>query len=146
MVEQPTPKDPSVSARMRTQAVRDTEPELLVRRELHRRGLRYRVHYKAIEGSARRVDIAFPRERVAIDVRGCFWHACPLHASWPKSNAQWWRSKLEVNKRRDADTAMRLRVMKWELVVVWGHEDPIVAAEQIETLVKARRNVSYAPT
>ena len=130
----------SASGRMARQATRDTLPELRLRKELHRRGLRYRVHARPLASSSRRVvDIAFVRERVAVDVRGCFWHACPDHASWPASNAAWWEAKLLTNQRRDAETQRLLESDGWLVVVVWEHEDALEAADRVEQAVRSRR-------
>src|SRR4051794_26165200 len=87
---------------------RDTTPELKLRRLLHARGLRYRLRCRVVPDTNRVVDIVFPRERIAVDVRGCFWHACPDHATWPKSNETYWTSKLHANVTRDLDTVRRL--------------------------------------
>lgn len=132
----PTP----ASERMSRQATRDTVPEVRLRKELHRRGLRYRVHASPLASSSRRVvDIAFVRERVAVDVRGCFWHACPEHATWPASNAAWWEAKLQGNQRRDAETQRLLEEEGWLVVVVWEHEDAVEAADRVERAVRSRR-------
>src|SRR5262245_53641325 len=95
-------------ARMKRQGRRDTTPELALRRELHRLGLRYRVNRIVLSGSRRRHDVVFPGARVVVEVRGCFWHSCPLHGTRPKANAKWWQQKLEANRRRDLDTEQRL--------------------------------------
>jgi DNA mismatch endonuclease (patch repair protein) len=86
------------------------------------------------------VDIVFPSAKVAVDVRGCFWHGCPKHGTAPKANTQWWAAKLEQNRLRDADTAKRLRQAGWKLVVVWSHEEPSTAAKKIGRLVDSRTN------
>lgn len=139
MAERPGAMSDAVAARMRLQSTRDTKPEVLIRRELHRRGLRYRIQYKILDSLNRRMDIAFPRERVAVDVRGCFWHDCPEHGSRPKSNQDWWSSKLEGNVQRDADSERRLAAAGWDVVVVWEHEDPVEAADRVERVVLSRR-------
>lgn len=123
---------------MQNQRVKDTEPELALRRELHRRGLRYRLHRKPIPGVRRTPDIVFGPARVAVEVRGCFWHACPEHGTYPKANAKWWREKLATNRRRDCETEQRFRDHDWELVVVWEHESPADAARRIERMVRRR--------
>ncbi len=92
---------------------RDTKAELTLRRELHRRGLRYRVDVPAIPALRRRADVVFSRERVAVFCDGCFWHGCPDHGTWPTQNAAWWREKIETNIRRDADTNLRLEEEGW---------------------------------
>lgn len=124
---------------MSRQRSRDTLPELSIRRVLHARGLRYRIHHRPIPSLRRHVDIVFPSARVAVDVRGCFWHSCPEHATRPASNAEWWERKLQTNKARDSDTEIRVREAGWELMVVWEHEDPTAAADRIEALVRSRR-------
>lgn len=111
---------------------RDTAPELALRRELHRRGLRYLVH-AVIEGlPRRRLDVVFPRARLAVAVHGCFWHACPEHASSARSNSAFWQAKLAANVRRDHDTADRLAALGWTYLVVWEHQDAGAAANHIE--------------
>ncbi len=80
--------------------------------------------------------MVFPKAKVVVEVRGCFWHACPEHRTSPKANADWWAEKLEANRRRDEDTARRLTAAGWTLVVVWEHEDPEAAAQEIELLVR----------
>src|SRR5687767_7574163 len=107
---------------MQRQRRSDTKPELQLRRELWRRGLRYRIDQPII-GKRRRHDIVFTRARVAVEVFGCFWHGCPIHATAPKANAEWWRHKLETNKRRDAESAQRLEEAGWKVVVMWECED-----------------------
>ena len=125
---------------MAAQRGRDTACEMALRRELHRRGLRYFVHRKPVKGIRREADIVFPRSRVAILVNGCFWHGCPEHATWPKSNAEWWRAKLERNRERDIETDARFREAGWLPVRIWEHEDPQKAARRIASVVKRRRS------
>ena len=122
---------------MRSQARRDTSIELELRRELWRRGLRYRVDLPIV-GKRRRHDIVFRGPHVAVDVRGCFWHGCPDHGTLPKSNREWWADKLETNRRRDADTVQRLKDAGWEPIIVWEHDDLIASADRIEELVRSR--------
>src|SRR3954449_1480262 len=86
----PPPLDPSVARRMSRQARRDTAPEVALRRELHRRGMRFRVDWPLPTMPRRRADIAFTRRHIAVFVDGCFWHACPEHGTAPNSNAAWW--------------------------------------------------------
>lgn len=123
--------------RMRRQARRDTKPEMELRRELHRRGLRYRVDRVLLTNSRRRHDIVFSGSRVVVEVLGCYWHACPEHGTQPKANAAWWAEKLAMNQARDGDTEIRLRATGWKLLVVWEHEDPVEAADRVEAAVRA---------
>lgn len=112
----------AASSRMSRQRTRDTEPELALRRELHARGMRYRVGYP-VPGNARRsIDIAFVGIRLAIFVDGCFWHGCPIHWTRPTTNGKWWENKIEVNRARDADTDDLLREHGWEPLRIWEHE------------------------
>ena len=118
---------------------RDTKAEVAIRRLLHARGLRYRVDRPVVGAMRRRVDISFPTAKVAVFVDGCFWHSCPIHGTVPKANAEWWAEKLATNRRRDADTDMRLRDAGWKVVRVWEHESPARAAQHIAATVRRRR-------
>ncbi len=125
--------------RMKAQRLRDTGAEVALRSELHRVGMRFRIEQRVIPELRRRIDVVFPRARVAVLVDGCFWHACPLHATWPRSNAEWWRDKLEANCARDRNTNDLLAAAGWLVVRVWEHEPPPDAAARIAALVAARR-------
>jgi DNA mismatch endonuclease, patch repair protein len=127
---------------MRSARQRDTKPEVELRSELHRRGLRFYVDRPPLPLARRRADIVFSRLRVAVYVDGCFWHGCPLHGTQPKANADWWRSKLERNRERDRDTDKRLHAAGWSVVRVWEHERPGNAAERVaRTLAAAERRL-----
>jgi DNA mismatch endonuclease (patch repair protein) len=127
---------------MRSTGRRDTAPEVAVRAILFRKGLRYRIDRKPLAGLRRRADIVFVAARVAVYIDGCFWHGCPLHATWPKENADFWRDKIETNRRRDKDTDRRLREAGWTVIRVWEHEDPVHAADRIAAAVRAGRAAS----
>lgn len=113
-----------------------TEPELALRRELHRRGLRYFVDRAPIRGQRRRADVVFPRLRVAVYVDGCFWHSCPEHATYPKNNAEWWAEKLAANVARDRATDAALIAAGWQVIRIWEHEDPVIAADRIAAALR----------
>lgn len=134
----PTASSVAAERRMKRQARRDTAVELALRRALHRRGLRYRLQVAALPGLRRRIDIVFTGPRVAIDVRGCFWHACPEHGTQATANASWWAAKLQSNAERDADTERRLREAGWHVIVVWEHDDPDATADLVAALVRKR--------
>lgn len=122
---------------MSRQRRRDTGPELVLRRLLHARGLRYRVD-APLPGLPRgRADLLFPAARVAVFVHGCFWHCCPEHASWPRANGDWWAEKLRGNVARDVRTCAHLEEAGWTVLVVWEHEDPHEAARRVEQIVRA---------
>jgi DNA mismatch endonuclease (patch repair protein) len=135
----PAPSSESVSRRMAMVRTAGTEPELRLRRILHGRGLRYRVNYRPANGPRCRVDIAFPAPRVAVFVDGCFWHGCPSHASWPKSNADWWRAKIEHTRERDRQTMLALEESGWVVIRAWEHDAPEAVAATIERAVVDRR-------
>lgn len=123
---------------MKSQAQRDTDPEMALRRELHGRGFRYLVDASPLPGLRHRADLVFRGPQVAVFVDGCFWHRCPEHGTTPKSNRQWWEDKLQRNVERDRDTDERLSEAGWIPVRVWEHEDPIEAADRIQELLEAR--------
>ena len=139
----PPASSPAVRRRMLATGQRDTPAELAVRRSLYRAGLRYRVHYAVHERPRRVGDIVFPRERVVVFVDGCFWHACPLHGSWPKTNARFWREKLEANRARDRETTQLLERQGWIVLRFWEHDDPIEAARQVRRVVIERRRKTH---
>lgn len=134
------PSSLAVSERMGRARSQNTGPERALRSELHRRGLRFTLHRPLSFDRRRKVDIAFPRARVAVFVDGCFWHSCPEHATFPKANAEFWRAKLRRNTERDRDTDARLRAEGWDVVRVWEHEDASSAADRVASAVKGRAN------
>ncbi|OXM49347.1 very short patch repair endonuclease [Amycolatopsis alba DSM 44262] len=125
-------------ASMRGNRSRDTEPELALRRLLHRRGLRYRVSARPIVGSRRTADILFPKAKVAVFVDGCFWHGCPEHHRPSSVNSTFWRDKIEQNRKRDADTTAQLNTAGWTVIRAWEHEDPATTADLVEAAVRIR--------
>lgn len=123
---------------MQANRSRDTGPELELRRLLHAQGLGYRLRH-GISGTRRNIDIAFIGARVAVHVRGCFWHACPSHGTSPRSNHSYWADKLRRNADRDAETDALLVERGWHVVVVWEHDDMTVASREIARIVRRRR-------
>lgn len=121
--------------RMRATRSRDTRPELAVRRELHRRGRRFRVDAPLPPPlHRRRADILFPRHRLAVFVDGCFWHGCPQHgtAQNARTNAAFWRTKVEGNHRRDAETTAALEAAGFRVLRFWEHDAVAAACDEIE--------------
>lgn len=139
------PSSHEASSRMARVPQKGTKAELGLRRILHSRGLRYRLHVTVLTKPRRVADIVFSSAHVAVFVDGCFWHGCPEHASWPKSNANFWREKIEANRVRDADTDQRLSALGWKTVRVLEHEDPSDAANRIAELVDARKKDGTGP-
>lgn len=95
----------------------NTKPELLVRERLRKAGLTgYRLQWK-VPGHP---DIAWPGKRVALEVRGCFWHRCPhCKPSTPKKNTEYWEAKFARNTERDAENVRKLEEMGWRVHVIW---------------------------
>lgn len=95
----------------------NTKPELLVRERLRKAGLTgYRLQWKA----PGHPDIAWPGKRVAIEVRGCFWHRCPhCKPSTPKKNTEYWEAKFARNTERDAENVRKLEEMGWRVHIIW---------------------------
>ena len=96
---------------------KDTKPELMLRRGLHARGLRFRLHRKDLPGCP---DMMFPRYRVAVLVHGCFWHGhdCPLF-KLPATRREFWAAKIEGNRARNARDLAALAAAGWRVLVVW---------------------------
>ncbi len=107
----------------------NTKPEMLLRKALWARNLRFRVYY-----GKEKIDIAFPSKKVAIFVDGCFWHGCPFHSHIPKSNKEYWLPKLKKNIERDQNKNQRLEAEGWKVLRFWEHEiqDKIKIIEKIQ--------------
>lgn len=105
---------------------KNTKPEWIVRRLLHRIGYRYRLHVKNLPG---RPDIVFSRRKKAIFVHGCFWHAhgCRIGRP-PKTRTAYWLPKLDENNRRDTSKQEQLRARGWSILVVWQCETKDLAS------------------
>lgn len=111
--------DPATRSRMMSSIRgRDTRPELALRRALHRRGLRFRVHAKELPG---RPDLVLPRWRVVVLVHGCFWHrhqGC-RYATTPATRPEFWQDKFRRNMERDARNEEQLAAAGWRIARVW---------------------------
>ena len=130
-----TPSSAGVSERMSRVRRRDTAPELELRSELHRRGLRYRVDRRPLKGIPSRADLVFGPAKVAVYVDGCFWHSCPEHGTMPRSNEAFWQDKLGRNRERDAAVNEALAAQGWTVVRIWEHEEIDTAADRVEAAV-----------
>lgn len=100
---------------------KNTKPEILVRKELHARGFRFRLHNKKLPGSP---DVVLPKYGVAIMVNGCFWHGhkgC-RYATKPKSNVEFWEAKIARNRHRDEVTEAHLHALGWHVITIWECE------------------------
>ena len=100
---------------------KNTKPEILVRKGLHARGFRFRLHNKKLPGSP---DIVLPKYGVAIMVNGCFWHGhkgC-RYATKPKTNVEFWETKIARNIHRDEVTNAHLEALGWHVITIWECE------------------------
>ncbi|AZG47183.1 very short patch repair endonuclease [Gordonia insulae] len=131
----------SVSSRMSKQKRRDTEAELRVRRNLHARGIRFRVDVKPEPALRARGDIVWRGIRLIVFIDGCFWHGCPQHATRPRANAEWWAEKLDNNIRRDRRTDLALIDRGWTVLRFWEHEDSKGVADRIVARIEELRSV-----
>jgi DNA mismatch endonuclease (patch repair protein) len=134
----PKPSSGAVSNVMRGNRKTDSRPEVALRHELFRRGLRYRKN-PSMRTSVGIVkpDLVFPTKKVAVFVDGCFWHSCPLHGSTPGTNRQYWDAKLLRNRERDVIVTTALVSDGWTVVRVWEHEPLTDAATAVESAVRA---------
>ena len=96
---------------------KNTKPELIVRSELHKLGLRFRIHYKSLPGKP---DIVLPKYKTVVFVHGCFWHHhnCK-YFQWPKSNREFWERKINRNITRDIEVIEQLIQLDWRVLQIW---------------------------
>ena len=96
---------------------KDTRPEMIVRKGIHARGFRFRLHVKKLPGTP---DLVFPCHNAVIFVHGCFWHGHGCHLfKWPRSRPEFWRKKINGNRIRHSDADSRLRRSGWRVLVIW---------------------------
>lgn len=96
---------------------KDTKPEMLIRRGLHARGLRYRLHDRLLPG---RPDLVFPMYNTAVFIHGCFWHAhgCAM-SKLPSTRQDFWKTKLSANSARDRTVVEALQASGWRVLIIW---------------------------
>jgi DNA mismatch endonuclease (patch repair protein) len=124
---------------MRANRRSDTQPEIALRSELQRRGLRFRKDLALkFEGGRVRPDVVFIRAKVAVFVDGCFWHRCPEHGQIPNANRGYWEPKLAHNVERDRRNDAVLRDEGWEVLRFFEHVAVERAAEEIMGSVRSR--------
>lgn len=110
-------KRSQVMSRIRSRGNRDTE--LALAGVFRRQGITGWRRQQPVFG---RPDFVFPKLRLAVFVDGCFWHACPVHATKPRNNAAFWRQKLAANQSRDREVNRTLRAQGWRVRRIWEHE------------------------
>jgi DNA mismatch endonuclease, patch repair protein len=138
----PPPSTPAVRNVMRANRAKNTGPELRLRRALREAGLGgYRLNWKKAPG---RPDIAYPGRKVAIFVHGCYWHHCPrCYPNLPKSNAEFWARKFELNHERDVRKRRQLEVVGWNVEELWECDISRSLASSIER-VRSRLGARYS--
>ena len=97
---------------------KDTKPEMLVRKFLHKHGFRYRLHVKSLPGKP---DIVLPKYRTVIFIHGCFWHGhqgCKA-AALPETRKDWWSDKIEKNITNEQKSEETLRGLDWKIITIW---------------------------
>ena len=122
---------------------KNTKPELLVRRLLHAKGYRYRLHGMAAGGKLPgRPDLVFAGRHKVIFVNGCFWHFhdCRVGMHAPAANAEFWEAKRRRTRERDAAQLQQLKDAGWEVLTVWecGMKDRSVLEEQLTRFLEGR--------
>src|SRR3978361_452721 len=97
---------------------KDTKPELLVRKFLHKNGFRYRLHVKDMPGKP---DMVLPKYKTVIFIHGCFWHGhegCKK-AALHETRRDWWEEKINKNKQNDINTEAALKATNWNIITIW---------------------------
>lgn len=96
---------------------KNTRPEMTIRRALHRMGFRYRLHSRKLPGKP---DLVFPKLGAVVFVHGCFWHGHDCHLfKWPSSRRRFWRDKIEGNRKRDAESSVKVGEVGWRILTIW---------------------------
>ena len=116
---------------------RDTQPELAVRRSLHKFGYRFRLHQRDLPG---RPDVVLPRHKTVVFVHGCFWHRHPgcKYAATPSTNPDFWQRKLQINVVRDERIRESLQQAGWRVLIIWECE---IAPRRLALLLRRVRSV-----
>lgn len=141
----PTASSPSLSGRKS----QNTAPEVALRRELHARGVRFRLHRKLAPSCT--PDFVLPARRVAVWVDGCYWHSCPDHGRtkpFAGPNAEMWQVKMERTRERDIRAVETAQTLGWSAVRIWEHairEDVAHASALVMAAGEAGRQNRRAP-
>ncbi|MAY84497.1 MAG: very short patch repair endonuclease [Flavobacteriales bacterium] len=129
----PQPAKEATSKVMSANKAKNTKPELILRKELFKNGIRgYRLHWNKAPG---RPDICWPSQKKAIFVNGCYWHRCPkCNLKLPKSNTAWWKAKFDRNIERDQRKIEALEDDGWKVLTIWECEIKEDVDETIEKI------------
>ncbi len=119
---------------------KNTKPEMIVRQYLFKKGFRFRINEKRLPGVP---DIVLPRYRTIIFVHGCFWHGYSncRYFTLPKTRTEWWRNKINTNKKRDLDVSLELQQAGWLVLTIW--ECQLKSANRQETLDNLVANIQF---
>ena len=120
---------------------KNTKPELLLRKALWSRKLRYRLK-NSLPG---RPDIIFPGRQLAVFVDGCFWHGCPDHFQMPEVNRAFWKEKLRKTKIRDNEVNHMLIKRGWKVLRFWEHEIKADLSDCVDRVLQAFQDVESSP-
>lgn len=121
---------------------KDTKPELLLRKELWRRGKQYRLHRKVAGCTP---DFVYLSKKIAVFVDGCFWHGCPEHYTRPGTRKRFWDKKLRSNVERDIKQTSSLEALGWRVLRYWEH-DVAASPEKVADAVEKVLDGAPAPT
>ena len=117
---------------------KDTKPELLIRKALHSRGFRYRLHDKQLPGKP---DMVLPQYRAVIQINGCFWHEHDCHLfKWPSTRKKFWRQKITRNRQKDLENLDALEKAGWRVLTVWECALKGKTKVPIDTVLKQAAN------
>ncbi|WP_028452547.1 very short patch repair endonuclease [Chitinilyticum aquatile] len=106
---------------------KDTKPEMLIRKALHARGFRFRLHVKDLPGKP---DLVLPKYKAVIFINGCFWHGHDCrYFRLPQTRTEFWRAKIEANRKRDQARLAELQQGGWRILVVWECATRKIASE-----------------
>jgi DNA mismatch endonuclease, patch repair protein len=113
---------------------KNTGPELVTRRLLHKLGFRYCLHRRDLQG---RPDITLPKYKTVIFVHGCFWHRHPgcKYAYKPKSNMPFWEEKFNKNIKRDIENKRKLEICGWKVLIIW--ECQTKSSENLKQIIES---------
>jgi DNA mismatch endonuclease (patch repair protein) len=117
---------------------KNTKPEIIVRKFLHAKGFRYRLHKKDLPGKP---DIVLPKYKTVIFIHGCFWHGhknCKYFVV-PKTRTEWWLNKIEGNRLNDKRNSTKLRKAGWKIITLW--ECQLKPKKVLKTLLKLESGI-----
>ncbi len=133
--------DPVRSRTMSRIRSKNTGPEVALRKALHGRGVRFRIHDRSVPGTP---DVAIRGARLAVFIDGCFWHGCPRHYRPPKSRKRFWNAKLAYNLELRSRVRLRLAYAGWACLECWEcdvRKNPTMLASQVEAYAWGRKRL-----